>query len=231
MRAEEDISPAKIDIAFAWSSGKDSALGLYELLTDDKYNVVTLLTTVTEGYDRVSMHGVRRELLRGQARSIGLPLIESAISQSADNAEYEARMREQMEKLLERGITAMAFADLFLEDVRQYRLNNLAKVGMDAVFPLWKIPTPELARRFISLGFKTVITCVDTEQLDAGFTGREYDAGFLADLPAGVDPCGENGEFHSFAYDGPLFSEPIRFKRGELVLRDDRFCFCDLLPE
>ncbi len=218
------------DLVYAWSSGKDSAMGLHELQKAGEYNLVSLLTTVTGGYDRVSMHGVRRELLHAQARSLGLPLQEVVISQKSDHEEYAQKMAAVMTSFKNNGVSHVAFADLFLEDVRQYRVDNLVKVGMEPVFPLWKIPTPELAQRFINLGFKTIITCVDTEQLPAEFSGRDFDQSFLDDLPPTVDPCGENGEFHSFAYDGPIFKEPVRFEKGEIVLRDGRYCFCDLMP-
>jgi len=220
----------KPDVVFAWSCGKDSAMGLYELLSRGEHNVVSLLTTVTADYGRVSMHGVRRELLHAQADSLGLPLVEVSITKDADNSEYERKMEAAMLGFKEKGVDLVAFADLFLEDVRRYREDNLAKVGMRALFPIWKKPTGQLAQEFIGLGFKAVITCVDTKKLGREFAGRDFDQSFIADLPESADPCGENGEFHTFVHDGPIFKTPIAFKRGETVLRDGRFCFHDLEP-
>lgn len=217
-------------ILLAWSSGKDSAFTLHHLRNENNNQVVALLTTLTADYDRISMHGVRRALLEQQAGSLGLPLEIMTISKGADNAEYEAQMEAVLIRYKERGVNAVAFGDIFLEDVRQYRLNNLSKVGIQGVFPLWQKDSRELVRSFIALGFKSVITCVDTKVLDAHFAGRVIDEAFLAELPDSVDPCGENGEFHSFAFDGPIFKHPIPFKFGERVLRDERFAYVDLLP-
>jgi uncharacterized protein (TIGR00290 family) len=219
------------DIIFAWSGGKDSALGLYEILQSDQYRVAALLTTVTADYGRVSMHGVRRELLHAQAKSIGRPLVEVMIGKNADNQEYEEKMKAAMLRFKEQGVSQVAFADIFLEDLRRWREHNLAQVGMSALFPLWKIPTPEIAQRFIRLGFQAIITCVDTQKLDAAFAGRAYDLSLLRDLPPEIDPCGENGEFHSFVHAGPLFQYPLSFAKGEVVLREERFAFCDLIPK
>lgn len=215
-------------ILFAWSGGKDSALALYELKQTDTVEIAALLTTTTEGYDRISMHGVRRELLVDQAGALGYELEEITIPQNCSNEIYEQRMQQALEKHHENGISAAAFGDLFLEDVRRYREERMNRIGMCCIFPLWEKPTAELADQFIRLGFRAVVVCVDTEALGGEFAGREYDAQFIKDLPNGVDPCGENGEFHSFVYDGPVFSRPVRVKRGETVLRDKRFCFCDL---
>jgi len=217
-------------VVFTWSGGKDSAMSLYQLEMADGCEVVALLTTVTEDYDRISMHGVRSALLEQQARSLRLPLDQVRITSGASNEEYEARMEERLRHYRSMGVRSVVFGDIFLEDLRRYREQNLAKVGMKGLFPIWKQDTGELARAFVDLGFRAVITCVDTQALDRRFAGREFDGRFLADLPHGVDPCGENGEFHSFVYDGPVFRETIRFKKGETVLRDDRFCFCDLVP-
>jgi uncharacterized protein (TIGR00290 family) len=214
----------------AWSGGKDCALALHEVQRAGDCDVAALLTTVTEGYDRISMHGVRRELLERQAESLGIPLAIVWIPQECPDEEYAARMRAALEEQIANGVSAAIFGDLYLEDVRQYRIDSLAKVDMQATFPLWHRDTSELAREFIDKGFRAVITCVDAEHLDGEFVGREFDAAFLADLPHGVDPCGENGEFHSFVYAGPIFREPIAHTRGETVLRDNRFWYCDLVP-
>jgi uncharacterized protein (TIGR00290 family) len=217
-------------ILFSWSSGKDSALALNEVLKSGAYEVAALLTTVTEDYGRVSMHGVRKELLDRQAHAIGLPLEIVLITKSATNEDYEGGMRAALEKHKSAGVTAVATGDIFLEDLRDYREKNLAAIGMKAVFPIWKKDTAALARYFIKSGFKAVVTCVDTEKLGAEFAGREFDARFVSDLPPCVDPCGENGEFHSFAFAGPIFKVPVLFEKGDTVLRDNRFCFCDLIP-
>ena len=213
-----------------WSGGKDSALALHELVNNNSYEVAALLTTVTEDYDRISIHGVRRSLLEKQAQSLSLPLEIVSITKNATNEEYEAKMRETLTRYKNQGVLSAVFGDIFLEDIREYREKNLSQVGMKAVFPIWKRDTSELARNFITLGFKAVVTCVDSHALDGSFVGREYDERFLADLPSSVDPCGENGEFHSFVYDGPIFRERMPHKKGEVVLRDDRFYFCDLIP-
>lgn len=213
-----------------WSGGKDSALTLHELSVDGGYEVAALLTTVTEDYDRISIHGVRRSLLEKQAQSLSLPLEIVSITKNATNEEYEAKMRETLTRYKNQGVLSAVFGDIFLEDIREYREKNLSQVGMKAVFPIWHRDTSELARNFITLGFKAVVTCVDSHALDGSFVEREYDERFLADLPSSVDPCGENGEFHSFVYDGPIFRERISHTRGEVVLRDERFYFCDLLP-
>lgn len=216
-------------VLFCWSGGKDSCLALHELRRDPLREVVALLTTVTEGYDRISMHGVRRVLLERQAAALGLPLEIVTIPPQCVNTEYESRMEAMLSTWKKRGVTEVAFGDIFLEDLREYREKNLARVGMKTLFPVWKRPTHKLAREFIALGFRAVTVCVDPKILNESFVGREIDADFLATLPAAADPCGENGEFHSFVYDGPGFSAPVKFTLGEKVLRDG-FYFCDLLP-
>jgi len=188
------------------------------------------LTTVTADYDRVSMHGVRTALLEEQADSLDLPLEKVLIRAGGSEAEYSEAMRRTLDKFIAQGIRDVIFGDLFLEDVRRYREERLAQVGMRPVFPLWGRPTLGLARQFIALGFKATITCVDGQQLDGCFVGREYDASLLADLPEKVDPCGENGEFHSFVHDGPICRQPVRCRIGERVVRDQRFHYCDLIP-
>lgn len=217
-------------VLFTWSGGKDSAMALYELQMTQGYEVATLLTTVTEGYDRISMHGARRVLLEQQAESLRLPLEKLYISRNSSNEEYEAKMEERLIHYRSQGVFSVVFGDIFLEELRKYREENLAKIGMKGIFPLWKRDTTELAHTFIDLGFKAVITCVDSNVLDKKFAGRVFDERFLSELPATVDPCGENGEFHSFVYDGPIFRERIPHRKGEVVLRDNRFFYCDLLP-
>jgi len=218
------------DVLFCWSGGKDSAMALHELHAARDCRISTLLTTITETYDRISMHGVRRALLERQAESIGLPLHPVMIPPQCINDIYEARMKEALEKHVARGVRSVAFGDIFLEDLRAYREENLARIGMNALFPIWKRDTRELAREFLRLRFRAIAVCVDPRFLDASFAGRELDASFFADLPPGVDPCGENGEFHTFVFDGPIFKTPVGVRVGERVMRDG-FCFCDLLPE
>ena len=205
-------------------------MALHELRTGGEHEVVALLTTITEDYDRISMHGIRRALVEEQALRIGLPLETVYITKDASNEDYEARMREMLTRYRKEGISLVAFGDIFLEEVRKYREDNLAKVAMKGLFPLWKRDTAALARAFILSGFKAIITCVDTHQLDGSFAGRSFDESFLAELPPSVDPCGENGEFHSFVYDGPIFPKPIACTVGEVVLRNERFSYCDVLP-
>jgi uncharacterized protein (TIGR00290 family) len=218
------------DVLFCWSGGKDSAMALHALQTARECRVVALLTTITEEYDRVSMHGVRRALLERQAESIGLPLHAVLIPPQCINTTYEQRMKEALAEHFARGVRHVAFGDIFLEDLRIYREKNLAQIDMRALFPIWKRDTRELAQEFVRMGFRAITVCVDPRVLDASFAGRELDASFFADLPTGVDPCGENGEFHTYVFDGPVFKSPIAFRLGEKVMRDG-FCFCDLLPE
>jgi uncharacterized protein (TIGR00290 family) len=217
------------DVLFCWSGGKDSAMALHALRAAGDYRITALLTTITEEYDRISMHGVRRALLERQAESLGLPLHAVPIPPQCINATYEERMREALTLHFVQGVRRVAFGDIFLEDLRVYREKNLALVDMQAMFPIWKRDTRELAREFVRLGFRAITVCVDPRVLDASFAGRELDASFFADLTPGADPCGENGEFHTFVFDGPVFKTPIAFRVGENVLRDG-FCFCDLLP-
>jgi len=218
------------DVLFCWSGGKDSAMALHALREGRDYRISALLTTITEEYDRISMHGVRRALLERQAESLGLPLHAVLIPPQCINATYEERMKEALALHFARGVRRVAFGDIFLEDLRVYREKNLAQVGMQALFPIWKRDTRELAREFVRLGFRAITVCVDPRVLDASFAGRELDKSFFADLPPAVDACGENGEFHTFVFDGPIFQTPIPCRVGEKVLRDG-FCFCDLLPE
>jgi len=217
-------------VLFTWSGGKDSAMALYELQRKNLYEIAALLTTVTEDYDRISMHGVRRVLLERQAQSLGYPLEIVYLTKNSSNEQYEARLKEKLLQYKAQGVSSVVFGDIFLEDIRKYRENNLAQVGMKGIFPIWKRDTKELAHAFIALGFKAIITCLDSNVLDKKFVGRAYDKQFLSELPDSVDPCGENGEFHSFVYDGPIFRQRIGFRKGRVVLRDNRFYFCDLVP-
>jgi uncharacterized protein (TIGR00290 family) len=217
-------------ILFCWSGGKDSAMALHTLLQQKHFRIVSLLTTVTETYDRVAMHGIRRELLKRQAASIGLPLHEVFIPPQCVNPVYEARMEEALRLFYNQGVRTVAFGDIFLEDLRAYREKNLARIGMTALFPLWKRDTRELIRFFHEQRFRAVAACIDSKVLDPSFAGRELDEIFFRDLPPSADPCGENGEFHTFVFDGPILKSPIPIRTGDVVNRDG-FVFCDLLPQ
>jgi uncharacterized protein (TIGR00290 family) len=214
--------------ALSWSGGKDSALVVWTL-RGELLEPQALITTVTESYERISMHGVRRELLARQAEMLGIPLVEVLIPPSCVNETYEARMAEAFAATPLSGVEAVAFGDLFLEDVRGYREERLAAAGKCGLFPLWGHDTAALAREFLDAGFEATLVCVDPRLLDSSFAGRRYDERLLAELPPGVDPCGENGEFHTFVSAGPIFAEPIACERGEIVERDG-FVFCDLTP-
>lgn len=217
------------NIALAWSGGKDSALALQALSARPDVRVSTLLTTVSRENGRVPMHEVPGALIRAQAREAGLPLLAIELPPHASNGAYEQAMHDGMAVLKERGIAAVAFGDLFLEDIRAYRERNLAAAGMEGIYPLWGEDTGELIRRFVAGGFASVVTCVDTARLAPAFSGRLIDAAFVTDLPAGVDPCGENGEYHSFCFRGPIFKNEIQFERGARNTRDG-FCFTELRP-
>lgn len=212
-----------------WSGGKDCALALYEAAAD--YDIVGLLTTVTSGYDRISMHGVRTQLLEQQAAALGYPLEQVLIPSRCGNDEYEERMREALGRYRAAGVSRVLCGDIFLEDVRRYREERLFREGLTGLFPLWHRNSLELADRFIHLGFRAVLCCVDTQVLDGRFAGRVYDATLLSELPAAIDPCGENGEFHTFVFAGPNFARPVPYTLGEYVLREGRFGYRDLLPE
>jgi uncharacterized protein (TIGR00290 family) len=217
------------DILLSWSGGKDSALALQEIVRTRRYSVKALLTTVTEEFDRISMHGVRRSLLKAQASSLGLLVEEVWIPKDSSNEIYEARMREVLTRYKESGVGQVAFGDLFLQDIRSYREERLAQIGMKGIFPLWGMDTSVLAREFIGSGFRAVVCCLDPRRLPGQFCGSEYDSAFLESIPATVDPCGENGEFHTFVYAGPIFSKEIAIMKGEVVLRDG-FYFADIIP-
>ncbi len=218
------------NVLVSWSGGKDSALALYEILKNKSYQVSALLTTLTKDYDRISMHGVRRVLLERQVASLGFPLEKVFISKNASNEEYEANMGRVLAKYRQGGITSVVFGDIFLADLRKYREDKLASMDLQGIFPIWKRDTRELVHSLTALGFKAITTCVDTTMLGAQFVGRLIDEQFLSDLPSTVDACGENGEYHSFVVDGPIFKEKIACTPGEIVLREKRFCYCDLIP-
>ncbi len=241
----------KEKIVFCWSGGKDSALALHRLLVEGRYNVVSLLTTCNEHFQRVSMHGVRVELLEQQARVIGLPLEKMFVSQRGSNDEYVKKLKRCLLAYKAQGVSGCAFGDIFLEDLKRWREKNLARVGLRGIFPIWKNDSRELIREFIALGFGSVICCVNDAYLDETAAGRNIDAAFVNSLPPDVDPCGENGEFHSFAFAGPIFKQPLQIKVGEKVYRPVEethpgatstvcplpgarqargFWFCDLLP-
>jgi len=217
-----------VSTVLSWSGGKDSALALWTMRQEGT-PAATLLTTINEDYGRISIHGVRRELLQAQAAAVGLPLVEVGIPTACSNELYEERMAAALDSPALADADTFAFADLFLADIRAYREERLTRVGRVAIFPLWERDTTALARDFVAAGFGATLVVVDTEQLDAGFVGRRFDAGLLDDLPAGVDPCGENGEFHTFVDSGPIFEAPIPVAPGEL--RDEgRFVYRDLVP-
>ena len=222
---------APAEVLLAWSGGKDSALALAALRADPAWRVVGLVTTITREYDRISIHGVRRTVLDAQVAAVRLPLFEATIPAAASNAAYEAAFAEALATARSRrpGLRHIAFGDLFLADVRAYREALLGRLNWTGVFPLWGTDTTALARRFVDDGYRAVLTCVDTTQLGADFAGRELDAALLAGLPAGVDPCGERGEFHTCVYAGPIFDRPLPLVTGERVRRDGRFEYCDVL--
>lgn len=236
---------------FNWSGGKDSALAIYHALRNDQYRIEKLVTSVNSAYQRVSMHGVRTTLLEQQASQLGLPLQQLLLAEQPTMEEYNRSMSQLVAGLHQEGFTHAVFGDIFLEDLRRYREEKLAEQNIRAYFPIWKRDTTELIHEFIDLGFKTITVCVKSELLDQSFVGRVIDKDFLKDLPSNVDPCGENGEFHTFVFDGPIFKQPIPFTLGEKVFReyqapkdqDDNcfsnttnrpasmgFWFCDLLP-
>jgi uncharacterized protein (TIGR00290 family) len=217
-------------VVLSWSGGKDSALALWTLRRERRVEPRALLTTVTDEYGRISMHGVRRELLQAQARAVGVPVLEVEIPPACSNDVYEQRMAQALASREIDGAEEIAFGDLFLEDIRAYREERLRQVGKRAVFPVWGRNTGALARTFIHAGFQAVLVCVDPRQLDPSFAGRSFDDELLHDLPDGVDPCGENGEFHTFVHAGPIFEESIGCKVGEVSMRGG-FAFCDVAPD
>ncbi len=220
----------KEKVILSWSGGKDSAMALHTLLESGQYEIVSLLTTVSKQYERISHHGVRVELLEQQAAALGIRLHKLYLHQENCSFEdYEAVMKKAMLEYKDNDVLTVAFGDVFLQDLREYRQRNLAKVGMEAIFPIWRRDTTEIVRTFIGLGFKAYLTCVDSEKLGSQFAGRPIDTDLICDLPDGIDPCGENGEYHSYVYDGPIFRRPVGLSVGEVVLRDVRY-FADLVP-
>ncbi|MCK4428921.1 MAG: diphthine--ammonia ligase [Candidatus Aenigmarchaeota archaeon] len=215
-------------IIFSWGSGKDSVLSLYELRKTGKYETVALLTTISKEFNRVSFHGVPAILVEKQADSIGIPIDKIILTASSSVEEYASKLEETLLKYKKRRIKKIVYGDIFLEDLREFRIKCLDKMGMEGIFPLWKRNTKELIETFINLGFKAITTSVDSKVLDKSFVGRMIDKNFLNDLPENVDPCGENGEFHTFVFDGPIFREKINFSIGKIVLRDS-FYYCDLI--
>jgi len=205
-------------------------MALHRIKLNAELEPIALLTTATREFNRSSMHGIRLELIRAQAEAIGLPLEIVWIESGGDNQSYETAMRRTLQKFQTRGVSRVAFGDIHLEDVRTYREKNLARIGMQALFPLWGSDPSTLIRDWLRQGFHAVVSCVDTRSLPASYSGRELDEAFLRELPESCDPCGENGEFHTFAWSGPVFSDPIPWIKGESVLRDNRFQYCDLLP-
>lgn len=224
---------------FNWSTGKDSALALYKILQDKNYDVGSLVTTVNKKFHRVSMHGIREKLLEDQAKSIGLPLHKIYFTEAVSMAEYGAIMKKSQEELVGDKYEYAVFGDIFLEDLKKYREDKLGELGLKGVFPLWKKDPKELIQEFFSLGFKAIVVSVNASVLDESFVGRMLDQNFINDLPSGVDVCGENGEFHTFVYNGPIFTYPIKFSIGEKVLKtyksdtanswDTSFWYCDLV--
>jgi uncharacterized protein (TIGR00290 family) len=204
---------------FNWSGGKDSAFSLYKVWQAQQYEVMCLLTSISQQYQRISMHGVRVDLLESQVASIGLPLAKMELPDMPSMESYEQMMHSTLTEWKQRGASASIFGDIFLEDLRQYRESKLALLDLKGVFPLWKMPTDRLIHEFLDAGFQTVVTCVNEQYLDKSFAGRVIDRDFINDLPKNVDPCGENGEFHTFVFDGPIFQHPIPFKTGEVVYR------------
>lgn len=233
-----------------WSGGKDATLSLYKLIQTKEYDISCLLTTLSESYRRVSMHGVRESLLDRQAKELGLPLQKLFLPESTSMKTYSQLMETTLEAFCKKGVKHAAFGDIFLEDLKKYRDQQLSKVAMKGTYPLWKSSTTAIVHEFIDLGFKAVVACVDATHLDQSFAGRFIDADFLKDLPKNVDPCGENGEFHSIVFDGPLFQNPVSFQKGDIVYKtyplktkqkntsdcsctdelEKGFWFCDLIP-
>lgn len=220
----------KKKILLSWSSGKDSAWALHVLRRQNEYEIAGLLTTINAAFDRVAMHSTRRTLLEVQAAAADLPLVTIPLPWPCSNDEYESAMKRACEDAIDQGITAIAFGDLFLTDVREYRERQMNGTGLDPIFPIWNLPTAQTAREMVDSGMRAKLVCIDPRQLSPDFVGRDFDHSLLNDLPRSVDPCGENGEFHSFVYAGPMFKRDLEIAIGEKVERDG-FWFCDVLPD
>ncbi len=229
MRSRTAVSTSKTKILLSWSSGKDSAWALHLLRQQPHYEITGLLTTINSAFGRVAMHSTRRALVEMQAQAAGLRLLAVPLPWPCSNNEYERIMNDVCARAVEQGVTAIAFGDLFLADIRAYRERQLQDTGLTPIFPLWQIPTQQLAREMIAAGLRAKLVCVDPKKLAPEFAGRDFDLQLLADLPPEVDPCGENGEFHSFVYGGPMFDREIPVVAGERIERDG-FWFCDVLP-
>jgi uncharacterized protein (TIGR00290 family) len=226
--AAHEREPNLRKVALSWSSGKDSAWTLHLLRQQPKIQIAALITTFNSEADRVAMHAVRRALVEAQAERTGLPLWAVGLPWPCSNLEYEDRMRQLCQRAIGEGITAVAFGDLFLQDIRDYRVRQLQGTGLEPLFPVWQIPTEQLSREMIAAGVRAKITCLDPSKLAKSFAGQDYDLQLLQALPSGVDPCGENGEFHTFVYDAPVFSRPIELRAGEII-EHDGFVFADLM--
>lgn len=215
-------------ILFSWSGGKDSAYALHKLLNENKYSVESLFTTLSQEYKRVNFHAISPHLLDSQSEAIRIPIDKAFITKSNDIDEYAKKLEPALLKYKNNGISTIAYGDIYLEDLRDFRIKCLEKIGMDSIYPIWKTDTTKNIIDFVNLGFKAVLTCVDTNVLDKSFVGREIDSNFINDLPKNVDPCGENGEFHTFVYDGPIFKHPVKFTGGK-TLQIDNFCYYEIV--
>lgn len=218
----------KEKVLFSWSGGKDSALALYEVQQAGRYEVVSLITTLSGEHKRSFMNNIREQLLERQSQSMGLAMEKVFVSEKDSKKDYESQMRKILKRHLTKGVKSVVFGDIFLEDLKRQRQNNLAKLKMKAIFPLWNKETSRLAKKIIRLGFKAIITCTDSSILNNNFTGREYDENFLSELGSNIDACGENGEFHTFVYDGPIFHKKVPFTKSKVIIKNKNFHYCDL---
>ncbi len=219
----------KEKVLFSWSGGKDSALALYEVQQAGLYEVVSLITTLSAEHKRSFMNNIKVQLLERQAQSTGMAMEKVFVSEKDSKKDYESQMRKILKRYLSKGVKSVVFGDIFIEDLKKQRQNNLAKLKMKALFPLWKQETSRLAKKIIRLGFKTIITCTDSSILSGNFTGREFDESFLSELPPDIDASGENGEFHTFVYDGPIFHKKVHFTKSKVIIKNKNFYYCDLI--